>query len=119
MKKTALLILLLMFAIQAPSIARTKYDRWGHKIEPVKKKKVVVQAAAKTDEEKVKLKDIEDGRGRSLGKAVRDGDSDNFTYYNQRGRKMGSYVEDKEGNGKYYDLRGREIRVRRQTQDIE
>ena len=54
-----------------------------------------------------------------MGKAVRDGDTNNFTMYDQRGRKTGTYVEDENGNGKYYDVRGREIsRTNRQTEDI-
>ena len=70
-------------------------------------------------EEKVKEKTIEDARGRGMGKAVRDGDTNNFTMYDQRGRKTGTYVEDENGNGKYYDVRGREIsRTNRQTEDI-
>lgn len=118
MKKFLALFIVAIFALEAPVLARTKYDKYGHKITP--QKKIKVQAAAKVDnEKKVKIKDVEDGRGRSLGRAVRNGDTDNFTMYNQRGRKTGTYVEDKNGNGKYYDLRGREVRVRRQTQDIE
>lgn len=54
-----------------------------------------------------------------MGKAVRQGDSNNFIMYDVRGRKTGTYVEDKDGNGKYYDVRGREVsRSNRQTQDI-
>ncbi len=118
MKKIFTLFVVMIFVLSAPALARTKYDKYGHKITP--QKKVKVQAAAKVDEEKkVKVKDIEDGRGRSLGRAVRNGDTDNFTMYDARGRKSGTYVEDKNGNGKYYDVRGREVRVRRQTQDME
>ncbi len=121
MKKLAVFLVLTIFALSAltPVLARTKYDRWGHKIE--KKKKVNVQAAAKVDKkEKVKEKDIVDVRGRNMGKAVRDGDSNTFNLYNQRGRKTGTYVEDENGNGKFYDVRGREIRRNRTTtRDIE
>ncbi len=118
MKKIFVLTLAAIFVLSAPVLARTKYDKYGHKIEP--KKKVKIQAAAKTDtEEKVKEKNIQDARGRSMGKAVRQGDSNNFTMYDVRGRKTGTYVEDKDGNGKYYDIRGREVsRSNRQTQDI-
>lgn len=131
MKKFFVLLLVMVFGFCAPVLARTKYDKYGHKIEP--KKRVKVQAAAKADnkemlkeentkqadEEKVKEKNIIDARGRNLGRAVRDGDTNNFTMYDQRGRKTGTYVEDEEGNGKYYDVRGREVtRSNRQTQDI-
>ena len=143
MKKILVFALVLVFAASAPVLARTKYDKYGHKITPQKKTKV--QAAAKVQnknnqvdpemkmrpeqmqqtqtevkkEEKVKEKTMQDARGRSMGKVVRDGESNNFTMYDQRGRKMGSYVEDDNGNGKYYDIRGREIsRSSRQTQDI-
>ena len=139
MKKILVLALALVFVASAPVLARTKYDKYGHKITPQKKTKV--QAAAKVQnandqvdpemkmrseemqqtkkEEKVKEKTIQDARGRSMGKVVRDGESNNFTMYDQRGRKMGSYVEDDNGNGKFYDVRGREIsRSSRQTQDI-
>lgn len=139
MKKITLLLLALIIAAQVPALARTQYDRWGHKIEPTKKTHSV-SAAAKMQtvtvqnlqtstgvapqtvqlkvEEKVKEKIISDGVGRDMGKAVRNGDGDDFTMYDARGRKTGSYVEDKNGKGSYYDLRGREIRVRRTTQDI-
>ena len=121
MKKLAVFLVLTIFALSAltPVLARTKYDRWGHKIEMIKK--VNVQAAAKVDKkEKVKEKDIVDVRGRNMGKAVRDGDSNTFNLYNQRGRKTGTYVEDENGNGKFYDVRGREIRRNRTTtRDIE
>lgn len=149
MKKILVFALTFVFVLCAPSIARTKYDKYGHKITPQKKTKV--HAAAKIDkttknadldangsfagmqyekqqsrlksnskeEEKVKEKNVQDARGRSMGKVVRDGDSNNFTMYDQRGRKTGSYVEDENGNGKYYDIRGREIsRSSRQTKDI-
>ena len=120
MKKILVLALAAVFVLSALTLARTKYDKYGHKIE--KTKKVKVQAAAKVDEqkeEKVKEKTIEDARGRGMGKAVRDGDTNNFTMYDQRGRKTGTYVEDENGNGKYYDVRGREIsRTNRQTEDI-
>ncbi len=126
MKKFVTLFLLAIFVVCAPVLARTKYDKYGHKIE--KTKKVKVQAAANVssgneenvkEKEKVKEKNIQDARGRSLGKAVRDGETNNFTMYDQRGRKTGSYVEDENGNGKYYDIRGREItRSSRQTEDI-
>lgn len=133
MKKTFALVLAVTFMtgsiLCAPAMARTKYDKYGHKIQP--KKKVKIQAAAKIDEngqtaqstekkeKKVKVKEITDGRGRSLGKAVRDGDSDNFTMYNQRGRKIGGYTQNKDGTSKYTDVRGREIRTNRKTKDVE
>ncbi len=119
MKRFLSLVLLAVFILSAPALARTKYDKYGHKIDT--KKKNNIQAAAKTDsEEKVKEKYIEDARGRNMGKAVREGDTNNFTMYDQRGRKTGTYVEDEDGNGKYYDVRGREVvRTNRQTQDIE
>ena len=118
MKKILVLTLAAVFVLSAPALARTKYDKYGHKIE--KTKKVKVQAAGKVgEEEKVKEKTIEDARGRAMGKGVRDGDSNNFTMYDQRGRKTGTYVEDENGNGKFYDVRGREIvRSSRQTEDI-
>ena len=139
MKKILVLALALVFVASAPVLARTKYDKYGHKITPQKKTKVqgaekVQNATDQVDpemkmrseemqqtkkEEKVKEKTIQDARGRSMGKVVRDGESNNFTMYDQRGRKMGSYVEDDNGNGKFYDVRGREIsRSSRQTQDI-
>ena len=118
MKKILVLTLAAVFVLSAPALARTKYDKYGHNIEQTKK--VKVQAAAKVgEEEKVKEKTIEDARGRAMGKAVRDGDSNNFTMYDQRGRETGTYVEDETGNGKFYDVRGREIvRTSRQTEDI-
>lgn len=122
MKKFFALLVLMLFVFSLPVGARTKYDKYGHII--TSKKKTAVKKTSQTQisaaaKEKVKVKDVEDGRGRSLGKAVREGDTNNFTLYNQRGRKLGNYVEDENGNGKYYDLRGREIRVNRRTQDIE
>ena len=145
MKKFFVLILALVFAACAPTLARTKYDKYGHKIEPQKKSKTQtakksvnseknqsdsrvmmgVDKAGQTQpevkkEELVKEKTIMDARGRNMGKVVRDGESNNFTMYDQRGRKMGSYVEDENGNGKFYDVRGREIsRTSRQTKDAE
>lgn len=45
MKKILVFALVLVFAASAPVLARTKYDKYGHKITPQKKTKV--QAAAK------------------------------------------------------------------------
>lgn len=119
MKKALILALAAVFVLSAPTLARTKYDKYGHKIEKTSKTKIQAAAKVGEEEEKVKEKTIEDARGRSMGKAVRDGDTNNFTMYDQRGRKTGTYVEDENGNGKFYDVRGREIvRSNRQTEDI-
>ena len=160
MKKIIAFVLICLFVTPC-AFARTKYDKYGHKITKQKKTTVKKYAAAvkiETDsqeqnknnvkqstqykvtnlqkrenkeqtanvanvqnnvkkEEKVKTKEIGDKRGRNLGTAVRQGDSDNFTMYDKRGRRTGTYTEDKNGNGKFYDLRGREIRVNRGTKN--